>query len=380
MYANTWSNTTGVYTFGDLTVDTNATLYLELYDSGDTNYTNDYGVTLNTTNTTIEGVVDTNTQGYPATYGPGVGTNGTTSGGGGGYGGAGGDGDDSSGGIIYGSSTSPTDLGSGGGTATGGGAGGTAGGAVKLTATSNITHNGTITANGGNGSVASSEGGGGGSGGSIWLAITGTFSGSGSITANGGNGGDSTADGGAGGGGRISIDVTTNSYTGSKSVIGGSSPTGNEGSSGTVSINSSVVNIPSNLVQYESNGITPISTGSNINETTVVTKLNVVDPGSTTTITPEIELRPVGTSFSDVSNYIGIPVSYVGSEVTLSTTVSDNWYSSSWTKRKPVKIANTTTSLLTNHPVRVVVTYDSDMQTDFDDIRFANSSGTLLNY
>jgi len=56
-----------------------------------------------------------------------------------------------------------------------------------------------------------------------------------------------------------------------------------------------------------------------------------------------------------------------------------NWYSSSWGYRKPITINNIgNTSSLTNYPVQVSVTYDSDMQADFDDIRFANSDGTTL--
>lgn len=51
----------------------------------------------------------------------------------------------------------------------------------------------------------------------------------------------------------------------------------------------------------------------------------------------------------------------------------------SWAKRKPVTITNSGAEQ-TNYQVKLSITYDSDMQADFDDIRFANSSGTALDY
>jgi len=56
-----------------------------------------------------------------------------------------------------------------------------------------------------------------------------------------------------------------------------------------------------------------------------------------------------------------------------------NWYSSNWGYRKPIIINNTeNASDLTNYQVKISVTYDSDMQADFDDIRFTDSDGTTL--
>ena len=58
---------------------------------------------------------------------------------------------------------------------------------------------------------------------------------------------------------------------------------------------------------------------------------------------------------------------------------SPDWYNASWPYRKAVTINNTVNSnTLTNFQVKVSVTYDSSMQTDFDDIRFADSDGTTL--
>src|SRR3989344_6456101 len=54
-----------------------------------------------------------------------------------------------------------------------------------------------------------------------------------------------------------------------------------------------------------------------------------------------------------------------------------NWYNESWTKRNPVTVTNATASELTNYQISLTVTYDTDMQADFEDLRFSNSSGTL---
>ncbi len=58
----------------------------------------------------------------------------------------------------------------------------------------------------------------------------------------------------------------------------------------------------------------------------------------------------------------------------------DDWYSASWSRRAPVTISNSG-SALTDYQVRVDVTYDADMQPNFDDVRFTDSNGiTLFSY
>ncbi|MCL9972016.1 MAG: DUF2341 domain-containing protein, partial [Candidatus Pacebacteria bacterium] len=52
------------------------------------------------------------------------------------------------------------------------------------------------------------------------------------------------------------------------------------------------------------------------------------------------------------------------------------WYNTSWSKRKKVAITNNTATTYTNTPVKIVVDYDADMQSDFDDLRFTDTSGT----
>jgi hypothetical protein len=60
------------------------------------------------------------------------------------------------------------------------------------------------------------------------------------------------------------------------------------------------------------------------------------------------------------------------SEPTTSTGAEQTWYYAAWSRRAPVTITNTG-SAQTDYQVRVDVTYDSDMQADFDDIRFVDS-------
>ena len=65
-----------------------------------------------------------------------------------------------------------------------------------------------------------------------------------------------------------------------------------------------------------------------------------------------------------------------------SPATSQTWVNQLWTKRKPVTVDNTLNlEELTNYPVRVNVQYDSDMNTDFSDLRFTSSDEkTLIPY
>lgn len=173
-------------------------------------------------------------------------------GGGGGYGGVGSNGNNdccgyngAAGGSTYGSSVSPTDLGSVGGLGGGNAAGfGMGGGAVKISA-DNLALNGFIRANGTNGSDPGGQdgtaGGGGGSGGSIWLSVQNNLNSSGLLQAIGGNGGSDVncgggdAGGGGGGGGRIAVyyKSLTGAITHSES-IGSSGSGGVVGAAGSV--------------------------------------------------------------------------------------------------------------------------------------------------
>jgi lipopolysaccharide export system protein LptA len=53
------------------------------------------------------------------------------------------------------------------------------------------------------------------------------------------------------------------------------------------------------------------------------------------------------------------------------------WYDSNWGKRRKITITNNGTTTLTNYATRLSVDYDAtDMQSDFDDLRFTDSTGT----
>lgn len=57
---------------------------------------------------------------------------------------------------------------------------------------------------------------------------------------------------------------------------------------------------------------------------------------------------------------------------------SSEWYDGSWSKRKRVEFTNADSQSYTNAALKVTVTYDTDMQADFDDLRFTSSNGTTL--
>jgi hypothetical protein len=56
------------------------------------------------------------------------------------------------------------------------------------------------------------------------------------------------------------------------------------------------------------------------------------------------------------------------------------WADPSFLRMKPVTITNTGGETFTNYDVNITVLYDSDMQNDFDDIRFTDANGAQLSY
>ncbi len=173
---------------------------------------------------TILGSINANSRGYHATAGTGSppsisGTTGT----GASHGGFGslGVGTPETLGNIYGSTTAPTDLGSGGGRAiNGAGAASTGlwgGGAIIMNVVGTTTISGTISANGSNSEpVDLSWNPGSGSGGSVYIR-TGGISGSGTISANGGGANPYVG----GGGGRIAVYYENDSSTVNMTANGG---------------------------------------------------------------------------------------------------------------------------------------------------------------
>ncbi len=185
------------------------------------------GVTLHAASVVVNanGSINADGQGYTAGAGPGGAPSGSSAGGS--YGGLGGVGDGVSPGPVYGSTTSPTDLGSGGNTRCCNTIPGAGGGALTITVSGTLTDNGIISANGGNGAGLQV---GGGSGGTVFIQ-TGTLTGSGSVSADGGLGGEA-----GGGGGRVAIYYNTNSGFDTTMVRsnGGASSSGSPGAVGTV--------------------------------------------------------------------------------------------------------------------------------------------------
>ena len=57
--------------------------------------------------------------------------------------------------------------------------------------------------------------------------------------------------------------------------------------------------------------------------------------------------------------------------------VKSDWYNTSWSRRRPVTISNPGSGL-TAYQVKVDVTYDSDMKSNFEDIRFTDADGSTL--
>jgi cysteine-rich repeat protein len=170
--------------FGDIEVGSNGTMTFENYDNGDSDWTNDYGVTLNLDNLGIEsgGRIAADDLGYTSERGPGYGNDGAAHGG---YGW-------SNPAEPYGDVYEPVNLGSGSG-------GHSGGGAMKIVVSETLDNDGVISANV---TGSTDNHGHSGSGGSIWID-TKTISGGGAITVNGGN---THCDGGdPGSGGRIAV-------------------------------------------------------------------------------------------------------------------------------------------------------------------------------
>lgn len=79
---------------------------------------------------------------------------------------------------------------------------------------------------------------------------------------------------------------------------------------------------PSALSQYKSDGATSITTGNMSDTATVVLKFTMSSSNSTDTLTPQIEVQPIGTDFTNSATNSGDVVSYSGSGVTGTVTVT----------------------------------------------------------
>jgi hypothetical protein len=54
------------------------------------------------------------------------------------------------------------------------------------------------------------------------------------------------------------------------------------------------------------------------------------------------------------------------------------WFDTDWSKRARLRVANNDNTTYTNAAVKVTIAYDSDMQNDFDDLRFTAADGVTL--
>lgn len=84
--------------------------------------------------------------------------------------------------------------------------------------------------------------------------------------------------------------------------------------------------------------------------------------------------------FSASSDYTfdNTKIEFSSGQAQLKATSTPAWYSTSWTKRKAVTVTGSSAGAQTNYQIKVTVAYDSDMQADFDDVRFTSSDGTTL--
>lgn len=79
---------------------------------------------------------------------------------------------------------------------------------------------------------------------------------------------------------------------------------------------------PTSLGQYASDGTTAISSGSYAGGTTAVFKFSMSSANVTDSLTPEIEIQPLGTAFAGSATNTGTAVAYSGTPVTASVNVT----------------------------------------------------------
>ncbi|MFC1703022.1 beta strand repeat-containing protein [Patescibacteria group bacterium] len=202
-----------------LTIDSGAGIYTDARGCANTGGSEANGFGPNGSNVCIQ-----NTAGY--------GGGSQYSGGGAGHGGVGGSGNNGNGsaGTVYDSNTSPVLFGSSGGKG-GAASAGSGGGAVRLNVSGTLTHNGTISSDGGSGALSGNYGSGAGSGGSVYITV-GTVAGTtGTFSADGGDGPSTTYDGGGGGGGSIRVEFESNNTSGAFLLDAGADTIGGSGAS-----------------------------------------------------------------------------------------------------------------------------------------------------
>ena len=56
----------------------------------------------------------------------------------------------------------------------------------------------------------------------------------------------------------------------------------------------------------------------------------------------------------------------------------DAWINTDFTRMKPIEVTNSGADWLYDYVFNITISYDTDMQPDFDDIRFTDDQGTQL--
>jgi hypothetical protein len=79
---------------------------------------------------------------------------------------------------------------------------------------------------------------------------------------------------------------------------------------------------PTSLAQYLSNGTTPLATGGTSTGTTVVLSFSMPTVNGSGSLTPQVEVQPVGTAFTNTPNYTGSAVASSGTPVTGTVSVT----------------------------------------------------------
>jgi subtilisin family serine protease len=94
---------------------------------------------------------------------------------------------------------------------------------------------------------------------------------------------------------------------------GGENPS--KGVSGVGAVANTAPDLPGALAQFRSDGVTALAAGAWTNQTSVVLKFAMVDASPVDTLTPEVEIKPVGTAFNGAGLLAGPAVASTGAAV-----------------------------------------------------------------
>ena len=78
------------------------------------------------------------------------------------------------------------------------------------------------------------------------------------------------------------------------------------------------------------------------------------------------------------ANSDGVSVPSAASNVVVPSPAIAPWYDTLWTRRDAITVEGSSAGPQTNYPVKLTIPFDAAMKPDFSDLRFTDSSGTLL--